>query len=235
MSKVVALLIVTSCILLAQTFEVASVKRSLPETGSAARSAGAVPRQQEPARINYPRVNLKAVIAVAYAVTPDRISGPQWLDDERYDIAAKLPAGASPDQIPVMLRRLLADRFHMTVHEEARPVKGFALVVAKGGPKLIPAKVAHRKGFNTTADSVTFTSSTIEQFARTLSGFVGHPVADETGIKGEFDITVNTPMSELQSGSVSSIQDLGLKLETRGATQVKFIVVDKADKIPTQN
>ena len=37
-------------------------------------------------------------------------------------------------------------------------------------------------------------------------------------------------MNELQSGSVSAIQDLGLKLETRGATQVKFIVIDRADQ-----
>ena len=168
MSKVIAFFAIASSILSAQTFEVASVKRSAPEAGSGARSTGAVPRQQESARINYPHVSLKAVIAAAYGVDPDRVNGPQWLADERYDIQAKMPVGASPDQTPLMLRHLLADRFHMTVHEEARPVKGFALVVAKGGPKLTPAKVAGRKGFNTTADSVTFTSSTIEQFARTL-------------------------------------------------------------------
>jgi uncharacterized protein (TIGR03435 family) len=234
MPKIIAVLVVVGCILSAQTFEVASVKLSVPETGSGARSTGAVPRQQEPARINYPHVSLKAVIAAAYSVDPDRVSGPQWLDDERYDIAAKLPDGASPDQTPVMLQHLLADRFHMTAHEEARQGKGFGLVAAKGGPKLTPAKVAGSVGFKATADSVTFTSTTMDQFARLLSRFVGNPVTDETGIKGEFDMTVNTPMSELQTGSVSAIQDLGLRLETR-ATQVKFIVVDKADRVPTEN
>jgi uncharacterized protein (TIGR03435 family) len=233
-SKVIILLLVASCILSAQTFEVASVRPSMPEAGSGARSTGAVPRQQESSRINYPRVSLRAVIAAAYGVDPDRVSGPQWLEDERYDISAKLPSGASPDQTPIMFQHLLADRFHMTAHEEAKPAKGFGLVVTKGGPKLTPAKVAGSVGFNATADSVTFTSTTMEQFARLLSRFVGNPVADETGIEGEFDITVNTPMSELQSGSVSAIQDLGLRLETR-ATQMKFIVVDKAERIPTEN
>lgn len=234
MPKIIALLVVVGCILSAQTFEVASVKLSGPETGSGARSTGAIPRQQSPNRIDYPRVSLKALIAAAYSVDPDRVSGPQWLEDERYDIAAKLPDGASPDQTPVMLQHLLADRFHLTAHEEDRLAKGFALVAAKRGLKLTPAKVPGGVGFKATADSVTFTSTTMEQFARLLSRYVGSPVADETRIKGEFDITVNTPMSELQSGSVSAIQDLGLKLETR-ATQVKFIVVDKADRVPNEN
>src|SRR5580658_4924119 len=131
MSKVVAFFVVASCILSAQTFEVASVKLSAPETGSGPRSTGAVPRQQESARINYPHVSLKAVIAAAYGVDTDRVSGPQWLDDERYDISAKLPDGASPDQTPVMLQHLLADRFHMTAHEETRPGKGFGLLIIK--------------------------------------------------------------------------------------------------------
>jgi uncharacterized protein (TIGR03435 family) len=239
MSNVIAFFLVASTILSAQTFEVASVKRSAPETGSGARSTGAVPRQQEPFRISCPHVTLKAVIAAAYGVDTDNVSGPQWLEDERYDISAKQPDGASPDQTPVMLQHLLADRFHMTAHEETRPGKGFGLLIikdvaAKGGPKLTPAKVAGDVGFIATAGSVTFTSTTMEQLARLLSSFVGNPVADETGIQGEFDITVNASMSELRSGSVSAIQDLGLKLETR-ATQVKFIVVDKAERVPTEN
>lgn len=131
MSKALFALGVVACTLSAQTFEVASVKRSATETGSGARSTGAVPKQQEPTRIDYPHVTLKAVIAVAYGVVPDQISGPQWLGDERYDISAKLPDGASPNQTPVMLQHLLADRFHMAAREEARPGKGFALVAAK--------------------------------------------------------------------------------------------------------
>src|SRR5580704_2838419 len=91
--------------LFAQSFEVASVKRADPETGSAARSTGAIPRQQEPGRINYPRVNLKSVIALAYGVAFDQIEGPQWLDDDRYDIIATFPAGASQEQVPAMLQR----------------------------------------------------------------------------------------------------------------------------------
>jgi uncharacterized protein (TIGR03435 family) len=234
MLKVLALVALACCNLSAQTFEIASVKLSPPETGTGARSTGAIPRQQQSTRIYYPHVSLKAVIAAAYGVEPDRVNGPQWLADERYDIEAKMPNGASPDQISVMLQHLLADRFHMTAHEETRPAKGFGLIAARGGVKLPPAKVAGRVGFETTANSVTFTSITMERFARLLSGFMGSPVSDETGMSGEFDFTVNAPMSELQAGSISAIQDLGLKLEAR-PVQLRFVIVDRADKVPTEN
>ena len=223
------------CVLSAQTFEVASVKRAAPETGNGSRYVGAIPQQQQPGRINYPNVNLMYVIARAYGVAPDRVTGLQWLSDERYDIAATFPAGVSQDRRPAMLQHLLADRFRMTVHEETKPLTGFALVAGKGGPKLTKAADNSQMGFTTTADSVTFRKSTVAGFARTLALFTGRPVSDETGIQGEYDIPLRASMDDIKSGSISgAISDLGLKLETRTAP-AKFIVVDKANKIPTEN
>ena len=232
--RLIALLAIAAQ-LMAQSFEVASVKRSAPETGNAARSTGGIPRQQEPGRINYPRVNLKSVIALAYGVAFDQIEGPQWLDDERYDIIAAFPAGASQELVPAMLQHLLAERFAVTIHQETKARAGLALVVGTDGPKLTKATENSQPGFRATADSVTFAKATLPGFARTLTLFTGRHVTDETGIQGEYDIVVRASMDDIKAGSISSaIQDLGLKLETR-MTPAKFIIVDKANKIPTDN
>jgi len=218
----------------AQSFEVASVKRSAQENGSGARSTGAVPRQQEPGRINFPAVKLKGVIALAWGVDQDQVTGPQWLDDERYDIAATLPANASRAALPAMLQHLLVERFHMAVHEETKPQAGYALVAGKGTAKLKPSKESGSLSFEVRSDSIQFTNMTMEQFAKFLSQS-GRPVTDQTGIAGHYDFTVNISMADIKAGLTSGpVADLGLKLETRRAP-AKFVVVDKADKVPTEN
>src|SRR5262249_21050048 len=64
------------------------------------------------------------------------ITGPAWLDSERFDITAKVPDGVSKEQIPAMLQVLLAERFKMTVRKEGKEEPIYGLVVGKGGPKL---------------------------------------------------------------------------------------------------
>jgi len=56
------------------------------------------------AQLDLGSVQLSAVISYAYRLPADRISGPGWLDDARFDILAKLPAGASKSQVPEMLQ-----------------------------------------------------------------------------------------------------------------------------------
>ena len=236
MPRILPIAFFAFCILPAQTFDAASVRRSAPETGSGARSTGAIPRQQDPGRINYPNVTLKSVIAQAYSVARDQIGGPQWLDDERYDIVATLPSGASQDQVPLMLQRLLSERFHMTVHDETKPRTGYALVPGKGERKLKTSdRTGGNFGFEVRSDDIQFTNFTMTNLASFLSSSMGRPVADQTAIEGRYDITLNASMTDIKSGSVfSAIEDLGLKLELRTAP-AKFVVVDKADKVPTEN
>jgi uncharacterized protein (TIGR03435 family) len=82
---------------------------------------------------------LNQLIAYAYKARSYEISGPDWLVTDRFDIVARLPDGASKDDVPAMLRALLEDRFKLTAHRamQEQPVMG--LVVAKGGPKLKPS------------------------------------------------------------------------------------------------
>lgn len=83
--------------------------------------------------------SVKELLADAFDVPQSRLIAPDWTDDQRFDISAKLPAGAAPDDAPAMLQSLLEDRFGMKFHRESRVEAVHNLVVAKGGPKLKPA------------------------------------------------------------------------------------------------
>ena len=72
----------------------------------------------------------------AYGVKNQEIFGPGWLDSVHYDLLAKVPAGATRVQVREMYRNLLADRFKVALHHENRMMTGYALTVAKAGPKL---------------------------------------------------------------------------------------------------
>jgi uncharacterized protein (TIGR03435 family) len=113
-------------------FEVASIKPAVPQTPGRI----SVMMGGDPGRVNYTNVTLKNVLMRAYNVKGYQISGPGWLDSERYDIVAKVPDGVPKEQIPAMLQNLLAERFRMAVHRETKEQPVYALVVGKGGPKL---------------------------------------------------------------------------------------------------
>ena len=118
-------------------FEVASVKVSAPPpNGVRMFRMGGGPDSTDPGRITYTGVNLKALVARAYGVKEFQIEGPQWLEGERYDVIATIPKGADKEQVGLMLQRLLAERFKLTLHRETKPMTVYTLSVAKGGAKL---------------------------------------------------------------------------------------------------
>src|SRR5579864_8599913 len=91
-------------------FEVASVKPAAPQGGGrglVGKQGG--PGTADPGRLTYTNLTLKAMITTAYDVKPDQVTGPGWLDTERFDIVAKIPAGATKAQVNQMLQNLLAD------------------------------------------------------------------------------------------------------------------------------
>jgi uncharacterized protein (TIGR03435 family) len=121
----------------APAFEVASVKVSAPmPSGMVMIRMGGGPDSSDPGRITYTGVTLKALVARAYNVKDYQVEGPQWLDGERYDVIATIPKGANKEQVGLMMQRLLAERFALTLHHESKPLAVYTLSVAKGGPKL---------------------------------------------------------------------------------------------------
>lgn len=143
-SKVGSVLCVAAGLAFAQvpaagpSFEVASVKPAEPINPVDIRS-GKMPRlgmKVDGAQVSMLGLPLQALVTQAFDVKPYQVSGPDWMQMERFDIVAKLPDGASQDDVPAMLQALLVDRFKLTFHKENREHPVYALEVAKGGPKL---------------------------------------------------------------------------------------------------
>lgn len=129
-------------------FDVASIRPSAPlDVGKLAAQiqAGQMPRfgaHVDASLAEYRYMTLKALIATAYDLKPYQIDGPAWLEGERFDIEARMPAGAAKGDAPEMLRGLLAERFGLAAHRDTEEHRVLGLVVAKGGPKLEAAAAA---------------------------------------------------------------------------------------------
>jgi len=188
-------------------FEVADVKPSMPDAKQMFRiQNGRVDLQSAP---------LKMLIQVAWDInSDDMLSGaPKWLDSAKFDVIAKASTtGASPnvdfDDLRLMLRALLVDRFQMKTHMEERPVTAYTLVAAK--PKLKPADPSNRTGCKEgpapgTKDPrdanpilsrlLTCQNMTMAQFVEQLpslaSGYIHSAVVDATGLEGAWDFTLS--------------------------------------------
>ena len=121
------------------TFEAASVKPAGPFVPGEMGSMRGGPGSGDPGRITSARATLSDLLARAYDVWLDQISGPAWLNDRSayaYRIDATLPPKTTMEQFRLMLQNLLAERFHLRLHHETKTRPGYELVVASGGPKL---------------------------------------------------------------------------------------------------
>jgi len=136
------LTVFTSCLAFAQTeaqpsFEVASVKPAAPQPmGRIMVGMRGGPGSGDPGQINYSYVSLRNLVMNAYDVKGYQVSGPGWLDSERFDVVAKIPPNTTKEQFKLMLQNLLAERFKLTLHHETKESPMYALVVAKGGSKM---------------------------------------------------------------------------------------------------
>jgi len=99
---------------------------------------------------NFIATNLPLIVYInfAYKVSANQMQAiskqlPEWVNTEKYDIVAKTDNHeATKDEMRLMMRSLLAERFKLAVHGETQQVQVYALVVAKPGT-LGPKLVAH--------------------------------------------------------------------------------------------
>jgi uncharacterized protein (TIGR03435 family) len=115
-------------------FEVATVKHGLPGDYGAGGSGG--PGTRDPTRYSVENYPLSSLLEIAYGISSYQLSGPGWLDSERFTVTAKVPEGATKEQLKLMMRNLLIERFQLAAHFEKKEVAAYQLVVSKGGPKL---------------------------------------------------------------------------------------------------
>ncbi|MGA3238324.1 MAG: TIGR03435 family protein [Bryobacteraceae bacterium] len=122
-----AILISLSFAAFGQTFESASVKLS-----STAASSHIV---DYPDRFECLYCTVRFLLALAYHIIPPRVMGPDWIVSEAIDVIAAKPPSTTEEEQRLMLKALLAERFHLVVHRDGYYVTAYDLGVAKGGPK----------------------------------------------------------------------------------------------------
>src|ERR1035438_3266039 len=118
-------------------FEAASLKPAGPPgRGGASRGIVGGPGTSSPGQVAYNDQSLKNLVFIACKVQFYQLSTPAWMDEEYFDVLAKVPAGATQDDVRLMLQHLLADRFKLTMHHESRETQGYALTLGKTGSKM---------------------------------------------------------------------------------------------------
>jgi uncharacterized protein (TIGR03435 family) len=232
-------------------FEIASIQAADPDRSMEIRRSGN--------RLTFSNYSLEMLILWAFNVRSDRLLGmPKGLDTVRYDISAVAPQETlPPGLLNRMMQSLLADRFKLVSHSETRELPYYALVVDKNGPKIQPEKLTGPVGQNpfrmAASGHLTGTKVTTEMLAKVLTDQIGRFVADQTGLSGVFDCTLewapeagtqfdgqDGPMSsasELQNRAsifTAIREQLGLRLDARRGP-VEVVVIDRVERAPTEN
>jgi len=239
-------------------FEVASVKPN--KDGVGARGGAGIGSASEH------NMTVRFLLWFSYRVQPFQIvGGPSWIDADHFDIEARAEdPHAGPDQIRLMLQSLLEDRFHLRLHREMRQSPIYALVVAKGGPKIklsadqtspdvngpsppgspLPNHGAIRFG----AGSFLANAVPLEFFCRMLSQRLDRFVIDQTKLPGRYDFLLQwkpdpgerptdapaAPDIESRPSIFTAIQEQ-MGLKLESARgPVEVLVIDHIEK-PTEN
>src|SRR5262249_5833292 len=111
-------------------FEVASIKQSQPQPDGQMRIGGSI----DPGRVALANMSLRELMARAYEVKLAQISGPAWIDSERYDVNAKIPNGMAEQN--GMIGTLSEGRFPKKLQRENKETPVYELVPGKSPLKL---------------------------------------------------------------------------------------------------
>jgi uncharacterized protein (TIGR03435 family) len=250
------------------SFEVATIK---PEDPSALPN---LPRGNLPDeirfrdradQIDYRGVTLHMLLRRAYSLTPSQISGPNWLDDERYDVVAKFPAGATANDVPVMLQQLLIERFHIVLHREQKTLKIYEVTVAKGGSKLKPAQ-PESAGLDTRtredrmaevkkaldaqvqrmkskieagewAGNSRSSTGTLTEFLKQMSSSFDRPLKNKTDLAERYAFQIEWSQDPSRGGpSIFAAFEEQLGLKVQPANEeMEYLVIDSASRTPDAN
>jgi uncharacterized protein (TIGR03435 family) len=218
-------------------FEVATIKPSDP-------TADAGQMIRDPRIVALAHASLQNLLAQAFRIKNFQISGPSWLDSERFDIVAKLPDGATQDQFPTMLQTLLRDRFKLALHEEQRTMSAYVLLPRREAAKLkaINAEVGDIRTSRGPTRLRLSGKVTMPFFAGLLSNMLDRPVVNMTELDGVYDVDLEWSADDAEGPEPDSAPSLsmvlqekmGLRLDSR-KTQADLYVIDHVDRVPTEN
>lgn len=191
------------------------------------------------AQVHITDYSLADFIRIAYRVRSYQVTGPDWLSD-RFDVHAKLPDGATRDQVPEMLQSLLASRFELKLHhaekefpvyklmvaapdrlkesapdkpDEAAAVKGGAVDVnVQGGRDGTFANLGGGSTFSFSNDKLTATKIAPVTLADLLARFVDRPVVDKTELTGRYDLSIDLTTEEYRAMQIRAALSAGVVL-----------------------
>ena len=219
------------------------------------------PGSKTPEQINYKEASLRMLLRRAYKLKPYQISGPSWIDTERYDVVAQMSPGTTWDQMLDMLQALLIERFQLQLHSSKKTLMVYHLTIAKGGAKLLPpvqppfktdAKqmvaemrrkmeankeaMQREPGRQSTSRSFGIPSGTTEKLAQTLSSYLFAPVRDDTKIEGLYAFRVEWVPENRNALPGPNLfmaveEQLGLKLHSEDEAD-EALVIDRAEMEP---
>jgi uncharacterized protein (TIGR03435 family) len=229
-------------------FEVVSIKpvpRPIP--GSDLNESPRDAFKIDGARVQIRRDDLRSLLMRAFRVQSRQVDAPSFATgDQMFELQATLPAGVVPEQVPEMLQAMLAERFKLAYHREARQYETDVLTVGKSGMKLprLP------EGTQVTSMSKRLPDGTLREtrvgrlssFFPTMNSFGGLHLVDETGLDGIYTWVQDRPpptpgvsyQDSLQESFKAMLEAAGLKMETR-KVPMETIVVDHLEKTPTEN
>jgi uncharacterized protein (TIGR03435 family) len=234
-------LALASPILAQPQFEVGSIKPADPSVPRPGRMGAHI--DTTPGLLSVRSATLKELVEGAYALENYQVTaGPGWIDSVRFEVQAKAAGAATREQLLLMLRPLLADRFKLAFHRETKELPVYTLVVAKSGPKF--------KRFQAGADSAPLGVDRLGRnvdmawFAKYLTRFGSDmPVIDKTGLQGNYDLDLDMRKIMAAAGADSgapsigsifqataeAIEGIGLKL-VRTKVPLEALVIDHADR-----
>jgi len=231
----------------APRFELASVRTS---PRAATRMTGGFYGDD---RFDVQSAEMLDLISIAYGVAFDKVvGGPNWLEWDRFDVLAKAPGKSTPDAMKLMLRTLLAERFHLVIRNDAKEQLTYALTAghkvqlkdASGtgdsgckldfqkSPPDVPAAM------QALTYSYTCRNTTMQALAEQIRPLIAtdpNPILDETSLKGSYDFSFKfsfQPATRVAALFDALDKQLGLKLEPRMAP-APVLVVESVDRKPT--
>jgi uncharacterized protein (TIGR03435 family) len=200
-----------------------------------------------PTGVTMQDVTAATCIKWAYAVQDSQIAGPPSLQSEHYDIMAKTDEPVTLEQLKLMMRTLLAERFRLTFHRQSKQTRSYLLTVARGGHKLQESAAGASTSRQNSATGTVAKAITMREFADFIAGPLQTPVVDMTGLKGKYDFILDfTPylppdaqvmrpdFADTNGIIISALQgELGLRLESKNES-VEILVIDHIEK-PSKN
>lgn len=200
--------------------------------------------ETNPGSLKMQNIRLSSALTWAYKIQPNQISGPDGIYSERYVILARTDSPVPDEQLRRMLRKLLLDRFGMSVHWETKKTPAFVIVVKGRGPKFKASPDAGEGNvYYGNGNSVIAEKATLSQFADSLVNPLRTVVLDETRLKGHYDFTLDLNVYEpghIAPEDMPALltramkEQLGLQLESR-KSKIPILIVDHAEKVPREN